>query len=314
MSLLDRREELRERDERGFLAELAALPRAYDGPDGRQPGPYGLTGFGEAAAVYGLVEPWMDGPVVVQGTQFLLAGGFDFGAIGPLQVQAEAAGSKPLVLGPADPQPSWGATQGPLATYHYVGYLAHAVGRGDGFAEVQDTLAGLAEALGPDRPTEENPAKELAWALWERVPLLVTARPRQGWQPLLQQMFARVGRSLAIPSGPHPGGTLSGALEGRKALGDVLVGLVVGADDEESRLARELLETRVPQVETLAFPLAGVGAPSDGVLEGLALWYAAAWMAAYLALLHEQAPGESDLYRKVASVAEGATGEEGAEA
>lgn len=314
MSILDDFDALREQDAHGFLGQLAALPGSYDGPDGRQPGPHGLTGFGEAAALYALLQPWLDGPLVGDGTQFLLAGGFAFGELGALQMQAEAAGAKVLVLGPADPQPSWGGVSGPLAPYHYLGYVAHAVGKGDAFEEAQEALAHVARTFAPDVATEANAAKALAWSVWDRAPLLLTPRAHTELQPLLQQLYARVGRGLLIPTGPHPGGTLSGALEGHRVLGDDLLALLVGEADPEVELSRELLGTRVPQIEALDWGVLGVEAPEDPVIARLLLWYALAWVAAYAALLHAQAPGESDLYRRVADAAEGGSGEAPAEA
>lgn len=314
MSILDDLDALREQDAHGFLGRLATLPGSYAGPDGQQPGPYGLTAYGEAAVLGDLLRPWLDGPLVASGTQFLLAGGFAFGELGALQMQAEAAGAKVLVLGPADPQPSWGVDSGPLAPYHYVGYLAHAVGRGRAFGEIQESLAAIARTFGPETPTEGNAAKALAWAVWDRAPLLVTSRAHAEAQPLLQQLYARVGRGLLLPTGPHPGGVLSGALEGRRALGDDLLALLVGEDDPEMELARELLATRVPQIEGLDWGVLGVEPPDDPVLARLVLWYALAWVSAYTAILHQQAPGESELYRRVADAAEGGSGEEPAEA
>lgn len=325
-------------DESGFLDRLTALPGSYDGPDGVRPGPYGLSGFGEAASVARALQSWVDAPLVVSGTQFLFAAGFDYGELGALKLSSELAGAEVVTLGYASYEPNYQVPQDVLSPYIYASYLAYATGHGDALADAERAMTVLRDRLGPNVAVEQNPAKLLAWTLWNRVPLLLTSRAHVGLGDLVQRVFARVGRTLAISTGEHPLELLTGALEGRHQLGDDLVGLIVGPEDEELRLARDVLETRVAQVERLGLAAedgraaetssetpaessSKESSSKDGVAAGvdlagavgvevkdvgaraLALWYASLWVAAYLALLHDQPPGDNDVYAAVTQVA-----------
>ena len=305
--MLDDFDALSALDTSGFLSQLAALPGSYEGPDGLQPEPYGVLGFGEASVLAELLSPWVDAPMVGEGTQFLLTSGFDFGEVAALRLNAELAGARPIVLGDAAFEPSYRVAGGPLSPYTHLSYLAHATGHTDALQRAETRLRELVPSLGPEVPTERNPAKAVAWTLWNRVPLLVSSRSRAGLQPLVQQLLARVGKTLAIPTGNHPSAVVAGAFEGRHQLGDDLVGLVLGPEDREVALVREVLGTRVAQVESLTAhagePLAGL---DDPVAEALVVWYLAAWVAAYLALLHNFDPGDSHVYGKVRDSAEAA--------
>lgn len=302
--MLDDLDALRARDSQDFLPRLRALPGSYDGPDGRQPEPYGLLAFGEAGDLAAVAGGWVDGPVVTQGTQFLFAGGFDFGEAATLRTATELAGARPIVVGDEVYDPAYRVAGEPLSVYTYLGYLAHATGHGQAWRDAEARLADLADRVGPEVPTDLNPAKQLAWALWNRVPLLVSTRAWAPMQGLVQQVFARVGKTLAVPTGTHPGAVVSGAFEGRHQLGDDLVGLVVGPEDDEVGLVREVLATRVAQVERLD---GADDAPSTGdrVADALVSWYRAVWTASYLALLHSFDPSENPVYQRVRSAASG---------
>jgi hypothetical protein len=161
------------------------------------------------------------------------------------------------------------------------------------------------DRVAPEIPTGENPAKALAWALWNRVPLLLSAPEGTPAQWLVQSAFARLGKTLAVPSGPHPGLIAATALESRHALGDDLVGLWLGATGPEVTLIDEVLATRVAQIERIA-PVdahdAGwlPAATGDPVVDAMVLWFAACWVACYGALLGELDPGEERVYRTLA--------------
>lgn len=307
--MLDDFDALSALDTSGFLSRLAALPGSYDGPDGLQPGPYGVLGFGEGAVLAGLLAPWADANLVGQGTQFVLASGFDFGEAAALRLTAELAGARPIVLGDAAFEPSYRVPAGTLSPYIHLSYLGRATGHVEALEAAESRMAELLPRLGPDVPTERNPAKTVAWTLWNRVPLLITSRTRAPLQPLIQQLLARVGKTLSITTGTHPAGVVTGAFEGRHQLGDDMVGLVLGPEDREVALVREVLGTRVAQVESLAAyagdPVAGL---EDPVGEALVVWYLSAWVAGYLALLHDFDPGESAVYRRVRDSAEEAAG------
>ncbi len=303
--MLDDFNKLKDADKSGFLAKLARLPGSYDGPEGLRAEPYGLMGFGEGAGLSRALQGWLDAPLVVSGTQFLLASGFDYGDLSPLKLSAELAGAEVVVLGYDAYQPNLHVPPGPLSFYHYVSYLAHATGHTQELTEAERVMGLLRERLGPEVKTAQNPAKTLAWALWNRVPLLLSAKANTGLPEILQRVFARVGKSLAITAGDHPLEVLSGAFEGRHQLGDDVVAIIAGETDEEMRLAEELLSTRIAQVERLDLPFGGVGEDiTDAGAKTLVLWYVTLWVAAYLALLHQLSPEDSKIYEELAKAAQ----------
>lgn len=303
--MLDDFDRLRDLDQDGMLAALADLPGSYDGPTGLRRAPYGLLAFGESAALSRVLVSWVDAPVVAKGTQFLLASGFDFGELAPLKLSAELAGAEPIVLGFDAYEPTLRVAPGPLSTYTYLCYLAHATGHAAALAEAEAQLALLRDGLNPQVETAQNPAKALAWALWNRVPLLLAGRADAALPDLLQRVLARVGKSLAVSLAEHPLEVVTGALEGNHQLGDDLVAVILGAEDAEMALAREVLGSRVAQVEQLALPFAGVGGEvADPGARALVIWYAAMWVAVYLALLHQLSPGDSPVYQAVLQAAE----------
>lgn len=293
--MLDDLSRLTAADEGGFLDRLAALPGSYDGPDGLRVEPYGLTGFGEASALSAALRSWVDAPLVVSGTQFMLASGFDYGELGALKLIMESD-VEVVTLGFEAYKPDFRVEPGVLSLYTYASYLAYATGHSEALMQAETSMAALRDYLRPEVETERNPAKALAWALWNRVPLLLAPKSDAGVLNLLQRVFARVGKSLSISAGEHPLEFVSGAFEGRHNLADDVVGVIVG-EDEEMRLAREVLETRVAQLEPLTLPFGGIGEPlSDPGARALVLWYISLWVAAYLALLHEQSPEDSQVY------------------
>ena len=296
--MLDEPQRLADGRNGAFFAELATLPGSYDGPDGRQPEPYGLMAFGEAATLAEVAAPWLDGRIAPNGTQFLFAAGFDFGELATLRISLELGGAKPVVVGADAYDPDFSIEPGALNTYRYLSYLAYATGHLADLAEAETAMQGLLARVVPDVPTHDNPAKTHAWALWNRVPLLVSGRSASGLQQLLQQTFAHVGKSLTVTSGPHATGFASGAFEGRHRLGDDVVALVVGPEDDETALVREILSTRVAQIEWLE-PPTDLALPSDPVAAHLVRWYYATWVAAYLARLHEQDAAEAEVYQSV---------------
>lgn len=286
--------------EAAFLAELEALPRSFDGPDGSRAEPYGLMAFGEAAVLPAVLRHWIDAPLVSDGTQFLLAGGFDFGELGPLKVAAELAGADVVTLGAPDTEPSLRVPAGPLALYSYASYLGHATGHGAAVEEMERLLTAIRDRCRPGLPTEINPAKAMAWTTWNRVPLLLAGRLDAGLPQLVQRVFARVGKSLSITAGDHPLELVTGALEGNHALGDDLLALLLGEEDPEMRLVSEVLATRVAQVERLDLGQFGPeGVPADPCARAMAIWYFTLWIASYLALLHGQDAGASSVYDEV---------------
>ena len=307
--MLDERSTLHARDPEGFLDRLASLPDAYGGPDGERPGPHGRDAAGAAAVLEAVVADWFDGRLTPRGTQFFVAGGFE----DPVELAArrstvEAAGAAVVVIGADDA--GEGETRDvrlpddALAPYHLVRYLAYASGHAEAGERLVAALRHVAAGADPARSTAENRAKALAWALWQRVPLLVSDRTDAPAQGLVQQAFARVGKSLAIPAGAHGALVASAAFEARHALADDLVALVLGRLGPETEVIEEVLATRVAQVERLAF---GDGwlppADADPVVDAVVLWYAATWVAAYGAILGEIDPADDGVYGRVRAVA-----------
>ena len=82
---------------------LEALPGSYTGPVRALPGPYGIVGFGEGAWPAEFARAWIEETVVSDGTQFVLAGGLDFGEAEVAAILAEASGSKPQRIGQVAP-------------------------------------------------------------------------------------------------------------------------------------------------------------------------------------------------------------------
>ena len=291
-------------DEGGFLARLAALPDSYEGPDGLRAEPYGLMAYGEASSLPSVFSSWVDAPLVISGTQFLFVGGFDYGDAAPLKVSTELAGAEVVVLGHGLHEPSLQVAPDALSFYTYASYLAYATGHKEDLAEANRTMSELVNVVRPEVETAQNPAKALAWNLWNRVPLLVASRRQAGLVDLTQRVLGRIGKSLALSVGTHPLETLAGAFEGRSQFGDDVVGLVLGDEDDEVALAVELLETRVAQIERLALAFGETGtAPKDSGAYALVLWYLSAWVAAYLALLHELEPADSAVYQTLRTAA-----------
>ncbi len=308
--MLDERSTLHARDPERFLDRLAALPDAYGGPDGERPAPHGLDAAGAAAVLEPVVADWFDGRLTPRGTQFFVAGGFEDPAeLAVRRSAVEAAGAAVVVIGAEDEGDETALRDvrlpdDALAPFHLVRYLAYASGHAEAGERLVAALRQVAAGADPARPTAENPAKALAWALWQRVPLLVSDRTGAPAQGLVQQAFARVGKSLAIPAGAHGTLVASAAFEARHALADDLVALVLGRLGQETELIEEVLTTRVAQVERLAF---GDGwlppADADPVVDAVVLWYAATWVAAYGAILGEIDPADDGVYGRVRAVA-----------
>jgi len=312
--MLDERSTLHARDPQGFLERLSALPDAYGGPDGVRPPPYGFDAAGAPAVLASVVEDWFDGRLTPRGTQFIAEGGFDDPAESAARRSAvEAAGAQVVVIGTesdgegAEDSAHDGDVRLPddvFAPFHLVRYLAHATGHGAAGERLVAALRVVADGAAANRPTAENPAKALAWALWQRVPLLVSDRGGAAAQGLVQQAFASVGKSLAVPTGAHGALVAAAAFEGRHALGDDLVALVLGRTGPETDLIEEVLATRVAQVERLRFDGGWLPpADADPVVDAIVLWYAALWVAAYGAILAGLDPSDDGVYGRVRAVA-----------
>ncbi len=310
------------RDPHGLLEALLRMPHGATVGDRARSRPIGFEATGPTAVLVPLLAPWIDARLVASGTQVLVDGGFAGDDVALWRVAAEAAGAEVVVLGAHDDaaaaavlgveaEPDVVLTDGALASFEVVRLLAHATGQADRLEDFDARLAAIATACAATVPTELNPAKALAWRLHQRVPLLVTARGGGALQGWVQQVFARVGKTLAVPSGDHAPLVAASAFEARHALGDDLVGLVLGVEDAETRLVAEILATRTAQVERLTLGSDGWPEPLlEPVLDATLVAYAATWVAAYGALLGELDPGDPGVYASVraAAAAEGRGG------
>jgi hypothetical protein len=288
--MLDDPNTLRARDPKNILGQLAALPDADATPDGALPGPHGAAFGGWTAVVAPLLASWF--------TMGAAATHFDLGGGGPT---APTPGVMRVRIGdPEHEAVDVRIADDPFAPYQLVRYLAFATGQAAMVARIAEGCRVVASRVGPAIPTEENPAKRLAWSLWQRVPLLLTQPELVPAQWLVQASFARFGKTLAVPSGPHPALLAASAFESRHALADDLVGVWLGAGGGDAPLINEVLQTRVAQIEPLDREGDWLPAPSgETVVDTVVLWYAASWVACYGALLGEHDPADGKTYRAV---------------
>ena len=286
--------------------QLETLPGSYDGPTRVMSAPYGVIGFGEGALAAELTREFIDDASVAGGTQFILSGGMDFGAVEAAALISEASGATvfqmgsesgfqaevsseeaSIQFGDADNDSVTRVAPSALATYHYALALAHMTGNAGKAQAVDAALASLRDTCGSSIPTEENPAKQLAWKLWTRTPLLI---PSGGFalQPLVWQIaLSRIGKSMSIPVPLNALEVIASGFEARHESGDALVALFLGGEDERLRVARELLETRIDEVIEVGTP------ESDLFAANMALWYLSLWVGFYLSLMYSADPQDS---------------------
>ncbi|MBW3551502.1 MAG: hypothetical protein KY442_12085, partial [Proteobacteria bacterium] len=131
---------------------------------------------GENSDLPNVMRPWFDAPVVTTGTQVLMSTAFDFGELGPLRITSEMSQAEVVTLGARVHEPDLHIPAGPLSLYTASCYLGFATGQGEQVARIESLLRTIADRCRSDTPTEINPAKTLAWTLWNRVPLVVANR------------------------------------------------------------------------------------------------------------------------------------------
>ncbi|WP_425148030.1 SIS domain-containing protein [Deinococcus sp.] len=288
-----------------LLQELSQLPGSYQGPTRVQEGSFGLLGLGEAGLAARLCADFAPLTLTRQGTQFVLsspetqAAADDFAALG------EVSGVTVRRVGVGEGSRfdlntlEYLAPGGVLSTYHLAQYLAYATGHAQEARQAEALLQTLHERCAP-HIEDGNPARELAWTLWGRAPLLLAPAGEgaliEGWQSLL----ARVGKVLSVPVEHEPLYLLTGAFEAHHERGDGRLALILGEEDAEMALCREILETRIDEVTLVPYPHAD-GAEPGGYAGALALWYFGAWAAAYLAEREGSSPEDSQALREVLS-------------
>lgn len=268
-------------DRMGVAFELRDLVGSGPTPQGPYAGPYGVVGLGEGWWAARLAQDWA-AEFTHSGTQFVLEGGYDLGEGG---LYAAASGAEIVRLGwrehvEVELLPS------PLSSYRYLRFLLLATGQPDQLARIDGALLAERDRLRPEVGLDKNPAKFLAYSLLERTPMFVVPRRYPGLAEALQQVLARIGKSLSFTPPPSALEFFLTALEARHEQGDPIAAVLLG-DDERKRVAQEILESRVDTLIELPEPEA------EGTLaKALAYWYRLAWTAYYLALLYGVEPGD----------------------
>ncbi len=285
-----------------YKADKSRLGRAlehlagdFPRPEGAFPPPYGVVGLGEGWWPAELLRSRFP-DTLARGTTFVLAGGYGLGRLEGLLATAREESDRVVVLG-FGPEAEVFVPSSPLSPYRYLRYVLEATGESELGAAVDQALAAEAERLAPYVESPQNPAKLLAWGLIERIPLWVASERYPMLAQALQQVFARVAKSLSIAPPPAALEFFITALEARHEQGDPLVAVVLG-DDEETRLAKEVLTTRVDYLEELEPPKARGPIP-----EALAYWYRLAWTSYYLALLYRKDPGDHEVLERLREAA-----------
>jgi hypothetical protein len=297
-------------DSLNLARSLEDLPHSYDGATRALPAPFGVIGFGEGALAAEFSRLLIDDATVSgAGTQFVLAGGFDFGAVDAACVIAQAAGAmvfrmglpRASVINLSDDELTYALEEEPdeptddffpvpsnsFSTYTYAQALAYLTNHADAAENADETLATLRDKCKSEIETAQNPAKQLAWSLWTRTAILLPSSgfTAQAWA--WQVSLSRLGKSLSIPVAHSVLEIMASGFEARHESGDALVALLLGGEDEGLAVAREILETRVDEVIEVPAPTGEVYAANLG------LWYLSCWVGLYLALLYKIDPRDS---------------------
>ncbi|WP_043801080.1 SIS domain-containing protein [Deinococcus gobiensis] len=290
-----------------MLRLLSALPGSYAGPDRPETGPFAVVGVGEGTLAAHLLTSLIGTNFARTGTQFVLSSADAQDAARTYAEIAEVAGAtvRRVSTGGQPDDVDVLIPAGAFATYHYAQFVAHASGHGDEARAAEALLADLAARCAPEIE-EGNPARDLAWSLWGRAPLLLAAPDADALPHAWQSLLARTGKTLAVPV---PGDALpfvTGAFEAQHEKGDGRIALILGEADAALHVAREVLESRIDEVVQVPYP-----AGSEGGYAGqLALWYFGAWVAAYLAERYDQSPADPPMLARAQAVLAGEAGED----
>ncbi|WP_342766796.1 SIS domain-containing protein [Deinococcus irradiatisoli] len=280
------------------MTELLNLPGSYQGPTRALAGPYGVLGVGAGALPAALLEALIERRLTREGTQLVLESPDAAPLARDYAGLSEVSGAAVVRAGVQTPGVStrdldFLVPAGVTATYHLAQFAAYASGHAEEAQEAERLLSRLAEKCAP-HIEDDNPARELAWTLWSRTPLLLAAPEDAALVQVWQHLLARVGKTLSIAVALEPLYVLSGAFESQHEKGDSKVALILGDETPELTLAREILETRIDEVVAVPFP-EGV----QGYGGALALWYFGAWVAAYLAERYGVSGEDSPALREV---------------
>lgn len=289
-----------------LLSLLERLPGSYAGPTRPEPGPYGLIGVGEGALAAHLAATLVPDTLTRSGTQFVVSSADAGDAARDYADLAEVAGAavRRVSTGGSPDDVDVLVPGGVTTTYHAAQYLAHATGHAREAGEAERLLAELRDRCAP-QVEEGNPARDLAWTLWGRTPLLLAAEGADALPHAWQALLARVGKTLAVPLLGDPLVVATGAFEAQHEKGDAKVALLLGDTDPALSIVREVLETRIDEVLHVPYPArAGAEQPS-GYAAQLALWYFGAWVAAYLAERYGVDPADPPMLARAQTILAG---------
>lgn len=285
----------------GLLKLLSVLPGSYDGPRTPEAAPHGLVGVGEGTLAAHLLQALALPSLTRSGTQFVLGSPDAAAAATDYADLAEVAGAsaRRISTGGRPGEIDVLVPGGPLATYHFAQAVAYASGHADEAAQADAALEDLALRCAPNIE-ENNPARDLAWSLWGRTPLLLAAAEADALPHAWQQLLARTGKTLAVPLLGDVLPLVCGAFDARHELGDAKVALLLGDTDAGLLLAREILESRIDEIIHVPAPGGAQGYPA-----ALALWYFGAWVAAYLAERYDAEPADPVVLARAQAVLSG---------
>ncbi|MBB5235273.1 SIS domain-containing protein [Deinococcus budaensis] len=292
-----------------LLSLLERLPGSYAGPTQPEPGPHGLIGVGEGALAAHLAATLIPGTLTRSGTQFVVSSADAADAARDYADLAEVAGAavRRVSTGGAVDDVDVLVPGGVLTAYHAAQYLAHASGHADQAADAETLLAELRGRCSPG-VEDGNPARDLAWTLWGRLPLLLAAPDAEALPHAWQALLARVGKTLSVPVLGDPLALVTGAFEAQHEKGDAKVALLLGDPDPALLIAREVLDSRIDEVVAVPYPEGVNPAHPGGYAAQLALWYFGAWVAAYLAERYGLDAGDLPVLTRAQAVLAGESG------
>lgn len=275
-------------DSQELHLKLSALPASYAGARQVYAEPYSGMAFGEGVLPLLLCSDWIPERLAQTGTQFILSGGQAEDAETFARI-IEAREGQVVRLGTAErlDQLTQLIPLDVLSTYAYAQSLAYATDHAADAEEADQLLADLRDRCLPSVLSDQNPAKQLAWSIWTRTPLLIASHDFQMQLAVWQQAIARLGKSMSIPVPHAPLLVLSGGFEARHEVGDERLALLIGSIDNEMQLCREILATRVDEV------LEVVPVEAGDYAQNMYLWYLATWVGYYLALAYQTDPADS---------------------
>jgi len=272
-------------DRLGLAFELRDLVGSGPIPGASYAAPYGVVGFGEGWWAAELAKDLLGNELTYTGTQFVLEGGYDLGEAG---LYAAASGAEIVRLGWRE-HTEVEVLAHPLSIYRYLRFVLLATGQQDELSRIDKALLLERDRLRPEVSLSKNPAKFLAYSLLERTPMWIVPGRYPGLAQAMQQVLARVGKSLSFTPPPSTLEFFVTALEARHEQGDPIAAVLIG-DDERKKIAQQILENRVDTLIELPEPQA------EGMIaKAMCYWYRVVWASYYLALLYGVEPGDWDV-------------------